>query len=216
MHLVPLMTTLLPMTLALQGQTPTSTPPPDSEPAPTNVQGAQYPRITSDLRAIFRREAPYVWNTLRFLGVQERDLEDLTHDVFIVVHRRLGDYDPARPIRPWLFGIALRIAMRYRTLARHRVEVMPGSMVDIADDRPTPEVELRHAQARAVVASAIAELTEDHRAIFVLVELQGEAITEVAAGLDLPLNTVYSRLRRARAQFRDIVTRLRYDEEVRA
>ena len=196
--------------------------PADSSPAAAALESggevhraeAVAPPPPPDLRAIFRSEAPYVWNTLRFLGVQDRDLEDLTHDVFVTVHRRFADYDSARPIRPWLFGIALRIGMRYRTLARHRFEVMPGDLVDVADDRPTPEVELRHAQARAVVAAAIAELTEDHRAIFVLVELQGEAITDVATGLDLPLNTAYSRLRRARTQFRDIVTRLGYDEEV--
>ena len=55
-------------------------------------------------------------------------------------------------------------------------------------------------------------LTEDHRAIFVMVELQDEPITEVAAGLGLALNTAYSRLRRARAQFRDAVIKLRGED----
>lgn len=183
-------------------------------PAPPVPPAAREPP-PPDVQSIFRQESRYVWGTLRFLGVQERDLEDLMHDVFLTVHRRFEDYDQARPLRPWLFGIALRVAMRYRMLARHRHEVMLGDAAarpDIADERPTPEGELVHRQASRLVAAAIEALTEDHRAIFVMVELQDEPITEVAEGLGLPLNTVYSRLRRARAQFRDAVIKLRGED----
>jgi len=66
---------------------------------------------------------PYVWKTLRRLGVPPQDLEDLVHDLFVVVHRHLGDYDPTRPVRPWLFGIAVRIVADFRRSARNVREV---------------------------------------------------------------------------------------------
>src|SRR5262249_19111441 len=65
-------------------------------------------------RAIYEREAPYVWRTLRRLGVRARDLEDVTHDAFMAAYRRFDDYDAARAIRPWLFGFAFRLAADYR------------------------------------------------------------------------------------------------------
>src|SRR5262245_47602718 len=104
------------------------------EPAPDKDGGAAAVRPAVRLEDLFKAESSYVWNTLRRLGVQERDLEDLTHEVFLTVHRRLGDYDATRPVRPWLFGIALRTALRYRELARHRRELVtePPEAVDQA------------------------------------------------------------------------------------
>jgi RNA polymerase sigma-70 factor (ECF subfamily) len=65
--------------------------------------------VPPPFRAVFDQEFGYVWNTLRRLGVRNADLEDVTHEVFLVFHRRMADYDPARPLRP--------------KLARHRHEV---------------------------------------------------------------------------------------------
>src|SRR3954470_22857324 len=77
-----------------------------------------------DAGTIFQSEFGYVWNTLRRLGVHQRDLEDVVHEVFVRVHDQLPLFDPTRPLRPWLFGIALGLATNYRRLARHRVDLM--------------------------------------------------------------------------------------------
>ena len=60
--------------------------------------------------AAYDAEFEVVWLYLRRLGVPEADVEDAVHDVFVVAHRRYGTYDPSRPLRPWLLGIAFRIA----------------------------------------------------------------------------------------------------------
>ena len=166
-----------------------------------------------EFRAVFESECTYVWHALRRLGVRERDLEDVAHDVFVTVHRRLGDYDPSRPLRPWLFGIALRVASDYRRLARNRLEIVSamgaGEADEPADETPDALARYEQAEARRMVLEALAVLDLDKRAVFVMHELDGHAMPEIAAALSIPLNTAYSRLRLAREQFTVVVRRLR-------
>ena len=178
-------------------------PPLSAVPPPPRAMAPARP----DFRAIFDHECGYVWNALRRLGVHERDLEDVAHDVFVTVHRRLDDYDPKRPIRPWLFGISYRIASDYRRLARHRREVVSDAF-DPADERPSQDEQVEAAQARRLVAQALEALELDRRAVFVMHELDGHAMPEIARALSIPLNTAYSRLRLAREQFAISVKRL--------
>jgi RNA polymerase sigma-70 factor, ECF subfamily len=187
----------------------------DDEPAnPAPARPSPRPVVSRpDFRALFDGECAYVWHTLRRLGVHERDLEDVTHDVFVTVHRKLDDYDPTRPVKPWLFGIAYRVASDYRRLARHRREVVTAmSSVDggfePADERPAADERYATAQSRALVTEALGALEIDRRAVFVMHELDGHAMPEIARVLSIPLNTAYSRLRLAREQFAVVVRRL--------
>jgi len=160
-----------------------------------------------DATAIFQQEFRYVWNTLRRLGVHERDLEDMTHEVFVRVHDQLAFFDPERPVRAWLFGIALGIATNYRRLARHRVHLMaePPDVTDLA--RRADESLEQHEQAELVHA-ALQKVALEQRAVLVLHELDGCPIPEVATTLGLSLNTAYSRLRLGREAFRTAFRRL--------
>ncbi len=153
-----------------------------------------------DFRQIFERELAYVLATLRRLGVRPDDLRDVAQEVFVTVHRILDDYDPERPLRPWLFGIAYRIALRHRSLARHTREVLepPAELSDLA---PLADVQIERAEARALVHRALARVEIHRRAVFVLSDIDGLAVPEIAAVLGIPLNTAYSRLRRAREDF---------------
>jgi len=140
-----------------------------------------------------------VWRALRRLGVPDVDLEDVVHDVLLVVFRRLADYDRSRPIRPWLFGIALRVAADYRR-KRHgseRTEEL-GEPVDPAE--PADE-RLAADDARRLVLAALQKLAEDRQAVFILHDLDGEPMPRIALALGIPLATGYSRLRLARAEF---------------
>jgi RNA polymerase sigma-70 factor (ECF subfamily) len=159
-------------------------------------------------RAVFDGEFDYVWSTLRRMGVRERDLEDLTHDTFLKVSQRLGDYDTARPLRPWLFAFAFRVAADYRRLARHRVEAL-GDVPDNPDPEPAPDEQLATSEGRALIATALQAIELERRAVFVLHVLDDCAIPEVAVTLGIPLNTAYSRLRLAREEFSAAVHRLK-------
>ncbi len=153
-----------------------------------------------DFRAIYDAEFGYVWHSLRRLGVAERDLEDLAHDVFVAFYRGRGNYDLARPLRPWLFGIAFRVASDDRRRARHRFEV-PHEAPEATDGSPIADEQVAAAEARRLVQAALAALDLDRRAVFVMHDLDGHAMPEIAAALSVPLNTCYSRLRLAREQF---------------
>jgi RNA polymerase sigma-70 factor (ECF subfamily) len=166
-----------------------------------------------DLRELFAMHAPYVWNTLRRLGVPQPDLEDVTHDVFLQVQRHLGDYDAARPVRPWLFGFAFRVASQHRRKAHRRRET-PGldQAHEAVDPGALPDARIAAEQDRRLVLDALEAIDLDRRAVFVLYEIDGVPMDEIARALGIPVNTAYSRLRVARTEFAAAVKRLRRGE----
>jgi RNA polymerase sigma-70 factor (ECF subfamily) len=142
------------------------------------------------------------------LGVPPSDLEDLTHDVFLQVHRRFADYDPQRPVRPWLFGFAYRTAAQRRRHARRHPEV-PGELDETAHPGAPPDAQLAADDDRRLVAAALQSIELDRRAVFVLYSIDGESMADIARSLGIPVNTAYSRLRIARTEFAAAVARLR-------
>lgn len=161
-----------------------------------------------DFRALYEAHVGHVWRTLRRLGVASRDLEDATHEVFLVAHRRLGDFDPTRPARAWLTGIAWRVASDERRRARHHREQLGGEEVLISQPDPgrSPEAVVQSHEARALVAQGLDALEPPQRVVFVMYEIDGATGREIAEAVGIPLYTVYSRLRAARARFKAAVT----------
>lgn len=164
--------------------------------------------MLADFRAMYDAELSSVWHALRRFGVEDRHLEDAVHEVFLVVHRRLPDYDRARPLRPWIRGIAYRVAadFRKRSSARHEV---PGEGPEQVDPVPPADEQLASAEKRRLVHAALARLSAEQRAVFVLCELEGLTMPEASAELGINLNTAYSRLRLAREAFVKAVRALR-------
>jgi RNA polymerase sigma-70 factor (ECF subfamily) len=152
-------------------------------------------------RSLFDAELPYVWNSLRRLGVREADILDQAQEVFLVVHGLLPDYDASRPVRPWLFAIAYRVACRYRSLARNRYELPHAEVPTSADPTPSADQQLEHGEAREVLLGAIEQIELSRRAVFIMAELDEQPMTAVAEALQIPVNTAYSRLRLAREDF---------------
>src|SRR5579862_3798840 len=161
--------------------------------------------MAETITEIFARESPFVARTLRRCGVPPRDLEDVTHEVFIVVQRRLCDYDATRPLRPWLHRIAFHTALRYRALARHWRE-RPGE-VDVPDASQTADEALVAREDRTLVRRALRHVGQQRQRVFEMHELEGRRMPEIAAALEIPLNTGYSRLLHARHEFRAALLR---------
>jgi len=159
-----------------------------------------------DFAAVYRDNLDYVWQSLRRLGVPAADLEDLAHELFLVVHRKLTDYDASRPIKPWLFGIAFRVASDHRKKLARRGE--HGDTVEElrAASEASPETQTVTRQAIELARRALGTVDEEARAVFILAELDGVAVTDVATSLEIPVNTAYTRLRRARLAVANALT----------
>ena len=160
---------------------------------------------------LFAAHSGYVWTALRRLGAPVSDLEDLTHDVFVRVFAHLEELDPERPVKPWLFGFAFRIASEDRRRIRRRPRLAPDALDDgaVADSKPDPFEQLLAQERRTLAWAALDTLELGRRAVFILHELDGCAIPEVAESLSIPLATAYSRLRLAREDFDQAARRLR-------
>ncbi len=175
----------------LQGMSEASRRPP--------LRAVEDPEPKASFAEVYREHAAFVRRSLRHLDVGPAALDDVLHDVFMVVHRRLDDFDGRASIRAWLYGIARRVAMHHhrggiRRDRRERAAPIPGPS-------PCPEEAVAQREAARWVESFLASLVPEQRAAFVLCEIEGLAAPEVAAATGVKLNTVYSRLRLARRRF---------------
>jgi RNA polymerase sigma-70 factor (ECF subfamily) len=172
------------------------------ERAVTVTAASGEPHATSpdaeEFRALFDRECGYVLASLRRLGVQERDCEDLGNEVFVRVYQKLGELDRTRSPRPWLFAFCVRLASDYRELKRH--SALRFTDHDIPEPAAGPEDDVARAEAREIAARALEALDLDKRAVLVLHDIDETPIPEVARVLGIPEGTAYSRLRAARAE----------------
>jgi RNA polymerase sigma-70 factor (ECF subfamily) len=157
-------------------------------------------------RQVFDANVSYVAATLGRLGVDDRDRDDLVSEVFVRVHGALSSYDPERPLKPWLFAFAARVASEHRRLARHRREVF--AEVEMESSELSPDRALEESESRRLLARALAELDDDKRAVFVLHDLDDTPVPEVARALGIAEGTAYSRLRAARAELTTAVRRM--------
>jgi RNA polymerase sigma-70 factor, ECF subfamily len=156
---------------------------------------------------VYEAHVGFVWRVLRTMGVPEPQLEDAVQDVFVVVHRRLPEWQGRAAITTWLFAIARRVASSHRRrVAGDRTEPLQAEPLGGADTFAA----VSQAQATATVMAILDKLDDSKRLVFVLVELEQLSVPEVAKMLDLNLNTTYSRLRLARQAF-EAAARLRGD-----
>jgi RNA polymerase sigma-70 factor (ECF subfamily) len=158
-----------------------------------------------ELEAVYRDHAAFCWRMARRLGAPDEATDDIVHDVFLVVRRRLPDFDASRPVRPWLFGIVRRVVAdlrrgRRRAEGRIRLVPTPPEPVD-------PEQQAQRNAAADFVRTFLDELPPSQRMVFVMMELEGMTAPETAEALGAELPTVYSRLRLARGKFERAVAR---------
>jgi len=160
---------------------------------------AEVPPSAPDFAAAYDAEFESVWLYLRRLGVPAADVEDAVHDVFVVAHRRYATYDSSRPLRPWLLGIAFRVAAQWRRQRRHEVDLDEPAR-EMADGAPGPEADFESREVSSQLHAALGQLDLHQRAVVVMHDLHGIAVPQIADELNVPLNTVYSRLRLGRAK----------------
>jgi RNA polymerase sigma-70 factor, ECF subfamily len=158
------------------------------------------PSTTANFDMVYETHFDFVWKNLRRLGVDLGSVDDAAHDVFLVVHRQLAQFDGRNP-KSWLFAIAQRVAWHYRrALARRRTDPLVEEDLR-AESISRPDECHEKSEAVALVHHLLEQLANDRRAVFVLSELEQMSMPEIAEVLGIPLNTAYSRLRLARRDF---------------
>lgn len=154
----------------------------------------------------FQSEFDYLCRTLRRLGVRPEDVEDEAHEVFLVLNRKWPEYEQSRPLRPYLFGIAFRVASARR---RRQQRELPQPLEESASEAPRPDEELEATDARELVLAALSRVPLPRRAVFVMHDIDEIPMRDITTTLALPLFTGYSRLRKARREFEAAVKELR-------
>lgn len=168
----------------------------------------------ASFRQVYDEHFRFVWRSLRRLGVREADVADATQEVFVIVHRKLDEFEGRSKMTTWLFGICMRVARDHRNSRAVRREVVTdgGVMADRPDEAADAVTELDRRRRRALLEKILDELPEEQRTVFVLFELEGLPGYEVAELLDVPTGTVHSRLRLARETFRRSLARVQARE----
>jgi RNA polymerase sigma factor (sigma-70 family) len=149
--------------------------------------------------ALIARWHEPLWRYLRRLANSDDVAGDLAQDTWMRVLRGIsGLREPAR-LRPWLFGIARRVAMD-----RLRFEYTRRGAEDIElDQLPGDDPALELEADAAALDGALAGLPLAEREMLTLFYLRELSLAEIAAMLSLPLGTVKSRLHRARNELRN-------------
>jgi RNA polymerase sigma-70 factor, ECF subfamily len=173
----------------------------DRSPALAPTPAQQIAAAPTCLEA-FQRELDYIYRTFRRLGIGPSEVDDLAQDLFLCLVRSWSKVDHQRPLRPYLFGIAVRMAMAHRRKRGREVGwgKVTWGMFEVVDSAPGPECRFQSAQTRAFLLAALQRIPLARRAVLVMHELDGIPVAEVASTLSIPRFTVYSRLRKARRE----------------
>ena len=166
---------------------------------------------------IYEELFDFVWRSARRLGVIESAVDDVVQDTFVVVHRRLADFEQRSTLKTWVFAILMRVVADHRRTLRRKggLATLPDDEV-LGDPGTGPVEALEHRQAARLLHALLDELDDEKRTVFVLAELEELGAPEIAELLAIPVNTVYSRLRAAREAFEKALGRHRAGERARA
>lgn len=159
-------------------------------------------RAELDFESFYREHFRFVWRTVRRFGIEGTLIDDLVQEVFLVVHRRVADFEGRSSHKTWLYGIIRRvIADQRRALRRKPAPSADLELETIRSPGHGPEAFAEQAERVRLLHRLLAELDESRREVFILAELEGLTTVEIAEALSMNPNTIASRVRAARRDF---------------
>jgi RNA polymerase sigma-70 factor (ECF subfamily) len=162
----------------------------------------------STLERWFKAHFDSLWRLAARLGVPAEHVDDVVQDVFVTANRRAAEITPGSE-RRFLLSATLKISANYRRRRRTQHDALGRIERAPRDTQPDAEQLLAQKQLRELLEVALGALSEEQRNVFVLHELEGFQVPEIAALLEVPIGTVASRLARAREKFSKQAARLR-------
>jgi RNA polymerase sigma-70 factor (ECF subfamily) len=167
-------------------------------------------RATLEVEAVYEAHFDFVWRVARRLGAPAQYLDDVVQEVFVVVQRRLPDFEGRSDLKTWLFGITRRIVRAHARRHARQPRACSDELATFADEgAPSAEAQLVDHEGTRVMYALLQELDENKRAVFVLSELEEMSGPAIAEALDLHLSNVYARIRTARQAFDAALSRYR-------
>ena len=162
--------------------------------------------------SVYEEYAAFVWRNARRLGVPVSAAEDVMQDVFLVVHRRLAEFQEGTSMRAWLSAILIRVVRgfwrtRQRKHAAIDAELEPDGTADTKT--PSPLEAAEHDAAVRELYAVLSGMNEERREVLVLADVEELTAPEIAEALSVNVNTVYWRLRTARKEFERALLRRR-------
>lgn len=164
------------------------------------------PALALTFDQVYRETAPLVLRAMRRLV--PRDLvDDAVQDVYVTVARRLSEFEGRSKTSTWIYAIVLKVASDHRRSRRRqdrRVNALAG---EPPPSTRSPEQQADHTTKVRLLHRVLEEMQEELREVLVLADLEELPGAEIASVLGLNPNTMYSRLRAARAEFNVLVRR---------
>ncbi|MFO0739429.1 MAG: sigma-70 family RNA polymerase sigma factor [Labilithrix sp.] len=167
---------------------------------------------------VYRDHFAFVWRSAKRLGVREASLDDVVQEVFVIVHRRLAEFEARSSLKTWLFGITLRVARDHRRSVARKNREGDGGQIDpdtLRSTTPGPSENIERSEAVRLLHALLDEMDDERREIFVMAELEQMTMPDIASTLGLNVNTAYARLRVARQAFEEGVARAKARDEWR-
>lgn len=203
--------------MAASTQSMTLVDPPTIDCAPGRLRAtpdATSPPIVLDFDEIYREHFAFVWRSARRLGVRDAFIDDVVQEVFVIVHRRLHEFEGRSTLRTWLFGVTLRVTRDHKRSLQRKPTATSHEAASVDPDTlsavgPSPSESAERAEAARIVHAILDEMDDERREVFVMSELEQIAMPEIAAVIGVNVNTCYARLRAARQIFEAAVARLR-------
>lgn len=165
------------------------------------------PQPATSFEEVYRTRFDFVWRSARRLGVGDDVIDDVVQEVFLVVHRKLAEFEGRSRLETWLFAITRRVISDHRRSARQRRPHTP--LPETLAGHGTPHRDAVRQEAACVLHDFLDSLPDEQREVFVLAELEQMTAPEIAEATGANVNTVYSRLRLAREGFERCVARHR-------
>jgi RNA polymerase sigma-70 factor, ECF subfamily len=148
--------------------------------------------------AVFAEMAPYVLRVLPRMGVMAADVDDVAQEVFLAVHQGLARFEGRSQLRTWVYGICIRTCSNHRRKAHRRYENATAAPAQVAHASSGPEQRLHQRRALSALDAALDAMPDVQRSAFVLFEIEGLDMRDVASAMDCSKFTAYARLYAAR------------------
>lgn len=183
---------------------------------PTNArprlahQSFSIPIVVPSFLEVYKSYFNFVWSMSRYLGVDRSELDDVVQEIFVGIQARLHTVEHPESLRSWIYSIIRRTVSRYHRIRRARLIETGTENVEpemLEQEWATPQTMAEQTEQVNLISSLLQKLDAPKREVFILAEIEEMTAPEIAAAIDVPLNTVYSRLRAARQELEQALQR---------